>query len=71
MCVYLNIHVHILTHKLCCRYGTYLSKEQVAELVAPHLDTLELLQIVPMNDFGMVRDELRRYLLYGFIYWPS
>jgi len=42
VCVYLNIHVHILTRKLCCRYGTYLSKEQVAELVAPHLDTLEL-----------------------------
>jgi hypothetical protein len=42
VCVYLNIHVHILTRKLCCRYGTYLSKEQVTELVAPHLDTLEL-----------------------------
>ena len=42
VCVYLNIHVHILTRKLCCRYGMYLSKEQVAELVAPHLDTLEL-----------------------------
>ena len=29
------------------------------------------LQIKPMNDFGMVRDELYHYLLYGFIYWPS
>jgi tripeptidyl-peptidase-1 len=28
---------------LCCRYGAHLSKEQVAELVAPHPDTLELL----------------------------
>lgn len=27
---------------LCCRYGAHLSKEQVAGLVAPHPDTLEL-----------------------------
>jgi hypothetical protein len=27
---------------LFCRYGMHLSKEQVAELVAPHPDTLEL-----------------------------
>ena len=30
-----------------------------------------VLQIVRINNFGMVRDELRHYLLYGFIYWPS
>ena len=27
---------------LCCRYGAHLSKEEVAKLVAPHPDTLEL-----------------------------
>ena len=32
---YSNIHVYML----CCRYGAHLSKEQVAELVAPHPDT--------------------------------
>ncbi len=37
-CVYSNIHVQML----CYRYGAHLSKEQVAELVAPHPDTLEL-----------------------------
>jgi tripeptidyl-peptidase I len=31
-----------MCHMLCCRYGAHLSKEQVAELVAPHPDTLEL-----------------------------
>ncbi|KAH9070722.1 subtilisin-like protein [Lactarius deliciosus] len=29
---------------LCCRYGAYLSKEQVAELVAPHPYTLKLVE---------------------------
>ncbi len=29
-------------HLLCYRYGAHLSKDQVAELVAPHPDTLEL-----------------------------
>jgi tripeptidyl-peptidase-1 len=38
LCVYSNLHVHML----CCRYGAHLSKEQVSELVAPHADTLEL-----------------------------
>ena len=43
---------HILLEQLCwktcccphssCRYGAHLSREQVAELVAPHPDTLEL-----------------------------
>ncbi|KAH9167723.1 hypothetical protein EDB89DRAFT_2207094 [Lactarius sanguifluus] len=33
---------HIRTHVFNCRYGEHLSKEQVAELVAPSLDTLEL-----------------------------
>jgi tripeptidyl-peptidase-1 len=27
---------------MCRRYGAHLSKEQVAEIVAPHPDTLEL-----------------------------
>ena len=36
--VYSNIHVDVL----CYRYGAHLSKVQVAELVAPHPDTLEL-----------------------------
>jgi hypothetical protein len=39
VCVYSNIHVHVL---LCYRYGAHLSKVQVAELVAPRPDTLEL-----------------------------
>src|SRR6266702_690668 len=45
---------HVLSTNLCshpyscalllrCRYGAHLSKEQVAELVAPHPDTLELI----------------------------
>ena len=40
------LSVHLLTHActmLGYRYGAHLSKEQVAELVAPHPDTLELL----------------------------
>ncbi|KAH9073449.1 subtilisin-like protein [Lactarius deliciosus] len=28
---------------LCCRYGAHLSKEQVAQLVAPHTESLELI----------------------------
>jgi len=32
----------LLTQPYACRYGAHLSKEQVAELVAPHPDTLEL-----------------------------
>ncbi len=38
--------IHVLTcddvQLLRCRYGAHLSKEQVAELVAPHPETLEL-----------------------------
>ena len=34
--------VTLLTRPYGCRYGAHLSKEQVAELVAPHPDTLEL-----------------------------
>jgi tripeptidyl-peptidase-1 len=33
---------HMRTYMRRCRYGAHLSKEQVAELVAPHPDTLEL-----------------------------
>ncbi|KAF8257512.1 Pro-kumamolisin, activation domain-containing protein [Lactarius quietus] len=35
---------NLLTYPLfCCRYGAHLSREQVAELVAPHPDTLQLI----------------------------
>jgi tripeptidyl-peptidase-1 len=37
-----SLRVHSLTHMGRCRYGAHLSKEQVAELVAPHPDTLDL-----------------------------
>ena len=33
---------HACTHVSHCRYGAYLSREQVADLVAPHSDTLKL-----------------------------
>jgi tripeptidyl-peptidase-1 len=38
VCVYSHTRVTMLRY----RYGAHLSKEQVAELVAPHPDTLEL-----------------------------
>src|SRR6266702_496078 len=38
----LHSRLHSRVPLLRFRYGAYLSKEQVAELVAPHPDTLEL-----------------------------
>jgi tripeptidyl-peptidase I len=38
LCIYSHLRMYIQY----CRYGAHLSQEQVAELVAPHPDTLEL-----------------------------
>ena len=61
--------VSILNDATICNYLSQMRSP--AFLTGILYYTPDLLQIVPMNDFGMVRDELRRYLLYGFIYWPS
>ena len=42
-CLSVYIYSHMRVHMLRYRYGAHLSKEQVAELVAPHPDSLELL----------------------------
>ena len=35
-----TVYLHVLL--ICCRYGAHLSKEEVAKLIAPHPDTIEL-----------------------------
>ncbi len=57
-----NLHVPLLR----CRYGAHLSKEQVAQLVAPHPDTLELIKSwlehhdVPSTSISMTNDTRRQ-----------
>lgn len=41
-CISVSIYSYMRTYMRRCRYGAHLSQEQVAELVAPHPDTLEL-----------------------------
>ena len=59
--------VRLSSFRYCLSYCIYI--KNVANAVCMYLRTV--LQIVPMNNFGIVKDELCHYSLYGFIYWPS
>ena len=53
------MYLHVLL--IDCRYGVYLSKQEVAKLVAPHQDTIDLVQSwfshhgVPSSSISMIR----------------